>query len=137
MLRRRSGGRLAGEKSLLTHEWDNVPIDELVRKAVHELLKRRAEEVFMTEWKRQQMFYCVRDPGDRRKRYFGTVAETDDLDDRVHTRIDNECTALFVSPTEGKDSPPSPPSSTSSEPPPEADASSLWPRTGMDARVPD
>jgi hypothetical protein len=116
---------VAGEVTLLTHEWDNTPLDELVRLTAHELLKRRGEEVFMTEWSRQQIYDCVREPTDHHKRYFGSVAEIDDLDDRVRKALSDHSAALFVGVTEGKESPPSPDSSNSSEPSSAAEPSTV------------
>jgi hypothetical protein len=71
--------------------------------------------VFMKEWNRQQIFFSVRDPDDRHKRYFETLAEVDDLDDKIRQFLEQQNAALFVSNTEGKDSPPSAASSSSSE----------------------
>lgn len=115
--------RLEQESKRLARDWEDAPLDELARKATREMLNRRADETFLKEWTRQQLFYSVREPDDHHKRYFGTVAEVDDLDDQVHEFLEQQCNALFVNPTEGKDSPPTPGSSTSSGTPTEAAAS--------------
>lgn len=106
---------LEQERQKLVREWDHTDQDELVRHATHEVLKRRGDDEFMKEWARQQIFYCVREVDDHHKRYFATVAEVDDLDDQIHQFLDQQCNALFVEPTEGKESPASPASSTSPE----------------------
>lgn len=115
--------RVQGEEAKLAREWEDASIDDVARRATRELLKRQADDSFMKEWSRQQIFYCVRDPDDHHKRYFGTVPEVDDLDDQVRAFLDQQCNALFVGPVEGKDSPPNPDSSTSSGTPTEAAAS--------------
>lgn len=111
------------EQERLAREYDTAPDLELNRGATREVLKRRAEDVFMKEWLRQQSFYCVREITDHQKRYFGTVAEVDDLHDNVREALERQCNSLFVDLAEGKDSPETPASSTSSEPTPEAEAS--------------
>jgi hypothetical protein len=103
------------ERQRLLRELEDPLDQELARLATREVLKRRADEVFMKEWNRQQIFFSVRDPDDRHKRYFETLAEVDDLDDKIRQFLEQQNAALFVSNTEGKDSPPSAASSSSSE----------------------
>lgn len=97
-------------------EWASVSDGDVALAATREVLNRKADEEFMREWSRQQIFHCVRYPDDHHKRYFGTLAEVDDLHDKVRQFLDDQCNDLFVSPAEGKDSPANTPSSTSSEP---------------------
>jgi hypothetical protein len=104
------------EQQRLAREYDNTSNLELSRLAAREVLKRRGDDVFMKEWLRQQTFYCVREPDSHQKRYFGTIAEVDDLHDTVREALERQCNALFVDLAEGKDSPASPASSISSEP---------------------
>lgn len=112
----------AAEAAKLGRDWEDSELDEIARKATSVHLYRRADDAFMQEWARQQIFYCVRETADHHKRYFATVAEVDDLDDQIRQFLDQQCTALFVNPTEGKDSPPTPDSSISSGTPTEAAA---------------
>lgn len=115
--------RVDEEHQRLAKEWEDASLDEVTRLATTEILKRRGDEAFMKEWSRQQIFYSVRNPDDHHKRYFGTVAEVDDLDDKIRTFLEDKCNALFIEPAEGKDSPASPASSNLSEPPSEAEVS--------------
>lgn len=114
---------IKSEQSRMEREYDTTPDLELSRLATREVLKRRGDEVFMKEWMRQQTFYCVREPDDHQKHYFGTVAEVDDLHDQVREYLERQCNMLFVDLAEGKDLPENPASSTSSEPTPEGEAS--------------
>lgn len=116
-------GKVEAERRRLAREWDETPLDDLCRRATTEVLKRRADDEFMKEWGRQQIFYCVRDHDNHHGRYFQTVSEVDDLDDQVRAFLDQQCNALFVDPTEGKDLPASPASSSSPEPQSEAEVS--------------
>jgi len=111
------------EQERLAREFDSTPDMELSRLATREVLKRRGEDVFMKEWLRQQTFFCVREPDDHQKRYFGSMPEVDDLHDTVREALERQCNSLFVDLTEGKGSPASPASSTSSELTPEEEAS--------------
>lgn len=107
----------------LEKEWADASEADVIRAAAKEVLKRRADEEFMREWQRQQIFYCIREPDDHQARYFGTLPEVDDLHDKVREVLNKECNALFVDPGEGKDSPATPAPSISSEPPVTADPS--------------
>ena len=104
------------EQQRLIGDLDDTPDNELARVAAREVLKRRADDEFMREWHRQQIFYAVREPDDRHKRYFGTLQEVDDLDDQVRDLLERQCNLLFVEANEGKDSRPSTSYSSSSEP---------------------
>ena len=108
--------RVEEQRADVYREWDDTPEAELVLMAAREVVKRRGDEVFMREWGRQQIFYSVREPDDHHKRYFGTITEVDDLDDRIRSRLDTALSHLVVTPSEGKDLPATD-SSNSSEPP--------------------
>lgn len=103
------------ERQVLLDDWGDVPDVDLARRATREILKRRADESFMREWARKQIFFCVREPDDHHRRYFETMAEVDDLDDQIRAFLDRQCNAFLVERAEGKDSPGTPASSPSSE----------------------
>lgn len=104
------------ETERLTQDWEAMPDLELARLAAREVLNRKADEAFLAEWTRQNIFHSVRDPDDHSKRYFETLAEVDDLDDKVRRILDRHMNELFVDMREGKELPATPASSTSSEP---------------------
>jgi hypothetical protein len=108
------------ERQRLIADCEDKPENELSRLAAHQILKRRADEEFMKEWNRQQIFYAIRELDDHHKRYFGTLQEVDDLHDYVREMLERQCSLLFVEASEGKDSPLVTNSSTSSEPTDEA-----------------
>lgn len=105
------------ERNRLVKDWEDVEIDTLRRKAAHRLVELKAGEEFIREFRRQQIFYAVREPNDHRKRYFATVAEVDDLDDELRLFLIEHYENLVVAPDEGKDSPPEEASSNLSEVP--------------------
>lgn len=103
------------ETDRLTLDWDALPDKELARLAAREVLARKADEAFLAEWSRQHIFHSVRDPDDHAKRYFESLIEVDDLDDKVRKVLDRHMNELFVDLREGKELPATPASSTSSE----------------------
>jgi hypothetical protein len=107
--------RLRAEVDGMTQDLADVPMEDLWRRASHRVIDMRATEEFAREFRRQQLFYAVRDPVNHRMRYFERVAELDDLDDELRTYLYEQYEDLMVDPTEGKDLPPQADSSTSSE----------------------
>lgn len=108
--------RVDEEKEQVYREWQDMPDAELARLTAKEILKRRADEVFMREWMRQQLFHSVREVDNHHTRYFGVIAEVDDLDDRVREKLERVLNLMVVSNAEGKESR-AMDSSNSSEPP--------------------
>lgn len=102
------------ETERIFRDWEGVDIDTVRRKAAHKLLELRGTEEFVREFRRQQLFYALRDPVNRRMRYFQTVTEVDDLDDGLRGYLLEQYESLTVDRVEGKDSPPPEDSSNSS-----------------------
>lgn len=105
--------------------YEETPLDDLRRAVTHKLLEMRGNDVFGQEFERQELFFAVRQADDRHKRYFGTITEINDLDEKVIETLLVHFRNLQVELTEGKDLPAEPDSSTSSEPPSEAEVSPL------------
>lgn len=108
--------------SAVLKDWEDVPDEDLWRKASHRLLELKGTDIFNREFDRQQLFHCVREPDDHSRRYFGTVREIDDLDESIVARLLTHYNNMIVDMTEGKDSRASQPSSTSSDPSPAEEA---------------
>ena len=109
--------RVEVEIQALQKDWEDVALDVLWRKSAHKILEHRAEEEFVREYQRQQLFYAVREPDSHRKRYFATVQEIDDIDEDLRKHLTEQYETLIVPPLEGKDSPPQADSSELSAPP--------------------
>lgn len=107
---------LTAEEARLRKDWEEVDLDVLRRKVAHRLLELRAGEEFIREYRRQQIFFAVREPVDHRKRYFRSVSEVDDLDEELRQFLTEQYESLLVPPLEGKDSPAPAGSSNSPEP---------------------
>jgi hypothetical protein len=101
----------------LERDWEDTPKETLWRKAAHRILELRAADIFNREFERQQLFYCVREPDEHGKRYFGTLTEVDDLDDTVRATLTRHYSNLIVDSAEGKGSRATPSSSNSSDQP--------------------
>ena len=107
----------------LRRDLDDAPDDVIWRRGAHRMLEIRGNEAFNDEFDRQQLYFAVRDPEKRSERYFHSVHEIDDLDERVVIKLKTHYQNLTVSTTEGKDSRASQSSSNSSESTPEAETS--------------
>ena len=108
-------GRIASHADSLRKDWVDIPDEPLWRRAAHRVLELRGTDVFNREFERQQIFYAVREPDDRAKRYFGTLQELDDLDEKVLQTLLLQYSRMVVDQIEGKDSRATRPSSTSSD----------------------
>lgn len=102
-------------------DWTDVTDDTLWHKAAHRLIELQGGDVLNREFERQQVFYCVRDPGDHRKRYFAQVSEVDDLSEDLLKAIVTHYNSMLVDLSEGKDSRLNRSSSTSSGQPSEVE----------------
>lgn len=113
--------RAKHEEERLAADWDHASDEDVWHRATRRILDSRANDVFFREFERQELFYSVRDPADHSKRYFGSLAELNDLDDKVLDQLKTAYNALVVDPSEGKDSRRSRRSSKSSDPSSEVD----------------
>lgn len=111
------------ERERLLTEWQAMPKDQVEHLAVKHFVENDATEIFMQEFNRQAIFYAVRDPDERDKRYFGTRQEVDLLPDVVVTRLMIEVNEFIVSSSEGKGLPATTDGSPPSEPPETEDTS--------------
>lgn len=117
-----------GEVERMFKDYADVPVETLRDQAVERVIEQNAGTEMLKEFETQELFYAVRDPVDRSKKYFGTRDEVLVLDPKVRDRLLTEYRILFVEPQEGKDLPGIPgssPQSDSSEP--EATAPSSGP----------
>lgn len=90
------------EHERLLADWRAMPKDKVEHQAVKHFVENDATEIFMQEFNRQAIFYSVRDPEDRDKRYFETRKEVDLLGDQVIVRLMVEINDFIVSSSEGK-----------------------------------
>lgn len=104
-----------GERIALIRDYELVPEDVIVEKAVEHFLKRAAGAAFMEEYEAYELFYAVRLPEDHKKRYFETRDEIDTISAEIKTQLLSEYQDLVVEPTEGKDLEETPASSPSSD----------------------
>lgn len=104
------------ESARLQKDWQDTPEEILWRKATHRILELRGHEIFNAEFERQQLFFCVREPDDKNKRYFKSVSEIDDLDEKVTDQLLRRYGTMVVDTIEGKDSRVTPASSNSPDP---------------------
>lgn len=121
---------VALESERLQKDWADTPEETLWRKSAHRILELRGNEIFNAEFERQQLFCSVREPDDHSKRYFKSLNEIDDLDEKVTEQLIKFYGLMVVDTTEGKDSRASQPSSNSSDP---SSAEEAPPDSGQEA----
>lgn len=92
------------ERERIVKDHEGLPRLDLVRKAARTVIDNEANEKFMAEFLRQQIFYAVREPETRDKRYFATLAEVDLLDDTVTLILQGHINDFMMDVSEGKDS---------------------------------
>lgn len=97
-------------------EVEAEPRSVLQEKVMERVVSYRSNAAWLDEFHRAQLWMGVRDPKNRRERYFPQREIVDFLSGPVLTRLLNEYQALSVDVTEGKDSRKTPDSSVSSEP---------------------
>lgn len=118
------GERVSSYVDQVKKDWEGTDDETLWRKAAHRIVELQGSEVFNREFERQQIFYCVREAGDHRKRYFSQVSEVDDIDEDLVKTILKHYGVMAVEAAEGKGLRPSQASSNSSEPQPEEETES-------------
>lgn len=87
----------------------------LQTKVAEELLIQAASLAWLQEYRKTQLWLCVRDALNHSERYFSAVHELDALQDETRQRLADVLEELVVDPVEGKDLEEIPSSSTSSE----------------------
>lgn len=105
------------ERDALYRDWADADRNDLVRRAARTFVDNEANDSFLSEFQRQQIFYSVRDPEQRDKRYFATLEEVDLLDDRLTLQLQGFINEFMVDVSEGKDSA----ATTDSSPPSDQD----------------
>jgi hypothetical protein len=93
------------------------PLSELQDRLVDKLLEVDANQSWIEELRRCEIYYGTREPEDHKKRYFTERAEVDQLSPMAYQRLRTAYEDLEVDVMEGKDSPAPLASSPSSEPP--------------------
>lgn len=92
------------ERDALYRDWANSDREDLVKRAARTFVDNEANDSFLAEFQRQQIFYAVRDPEQRDKRYFATLEEVDLLDDLLTLQLQGYINEFMVDVSEGKDS---------------------------------
>lgn len=108
--------RMEGEAEDLAEKFSHLDEEELSRKVVTKLIENSANVEWLAEFEMQRIFHATREPLDRAKRYFKTIGEVRDLDDRIYGRLRGEYEQLSVDVITGKESQATQGSSPPSEP---------------------
>lgn len=105
------------ESKRLSRYYESMSIDELRAKVTEELLTLTADSVWVSEYRKCEIWLGVRDNENRHERYFENRAEVDALSLEILKELLEAHRVLGVEPLEGKDSLRTDTSSVSSEQP--------------------
>lgn len=108
--------RMSGQEKDLAEGYAHIDLDELRVKVTNKLIENSANVAWINEFETQRVFFATRDPNDRSKRYFESVDEVKDLDDRIYTMLRMEYDDLAMDVVSGKASRENPASSPPSGP---------------------
>jgi hypothetical protein len=87
----------------LINELDDLSLEALQRRAVNRLIETHGDNALIAEFRKQQLFYAVREGDNHKKRYFENIEEIDTLPGVIYTRLLNTYSELSVDSFEGKD----------------------------------
>ncbi len=124
---------VAAQEADIRARHEDVPLDELRRRAVKTFAESKANGAWLDEFEKARLWLGVRRPceectvvadesrseqhgGAHPERFFETRAEVDELEDETLGQLVDAYHAVSVDVTEGKDSEPTPDSLLSSEP---------------------
>lgn len=108
--------RMEGEAEDLAESYRHLDDEELRVKVVPKLIDTHSNLVWLNEFELHRIFYATREPLDRSKRYFRSVDEVRDLDERIFIQLRDAYDELAVDAITGKGSPATHGSSPPSEP---------------------
>ena len=84
--------------------YDGVSDIDLAFKTAEKLVSAQADQDWLIEFQRSQLWLGVRDPNQRNKKYFASRAEVDELAPEVIGELIRHFNRITVDPTEGKES---------------------------------
>lgn len=94
---------LERDRGRFRREEDRTTDQELRHRVIDMLIENEADQVWYSEYKKQQVFYSVREPSLHEQRYFQSVEELDKLDVKVLKTLMDTFEEVNVEPAEGKD----------------------------------
>jgi hypothetical protein len=80
-----------------------VSDEELKRKVIDGLIETQGDQVWVTEFRKAQLFFALRDPDDHSQHYLDDPDEIDVFDVRVTKQLFDAFDAIMVDPSEGKE----------------------------------
>jgi hypothetical protein len=87
----------------LINELDDLSLEALQKRAVNRLIETHGDNVLIAEFRKQQLYYSVREADSHKTRYFDNIEEIDTLPEVIHTRLLTVYSELAVDSFEGKE----------------------------------
>ena len=76
---------------------------EIIDQGIDRLIDLEGSSAWVTEFQRWRLYFAVRDPDNRKERYFESREELDYLDGKIFKELNDHYESLLVSGVEGKD----------------------------------
>lgn len=95
--------RMKGEERALREGCDRKSDEDLRREVVDKMLETQADQAWVNEFRKAQLFFALRDPDDTSQLYLEQPSDIDRLDFRVVEILLEAFDELMVEPSEGKD----------------------------------
>lgn len=108
---------MKGEDEAIRRSFESKTEEELREKVLDQILELQSDVTWMSEYRKSELWLAVRDPKNRRERYFVSRDEVDELSYEMLKRLTEAYQSMSVDLTEGKDSRPTDSSSEQPEPP--------------------
>lgn len=106
---------IAKEKAATEREMNESTMDELAEKVLQSMLESQADQAWLNEFQKCQIWRCVFDGTNRSQRCFQTREEVDELQTETVSALSKVIDRVHVPDSEGKDSQRTPDSSPESE----------------------
>ena len=97
-----------GERDSLAKGLENKTDEELEQLVVNKVIEAAADLEWLKEFRKSEIFFAVREPGDHNKPYFEKREDIDDLEIEVFGQLTQAYNSMRVDVVEGKDSPETP-----------------------------
>lgn len=92
----------AAEKDLI-NELDDLSLEALQRRSVNRLIETHGDNILINEFRKQQLFYAVREAENHKNKYFESIDEINTLPEVISNRLFIVYGELAVDSFEGKE----------------------------------
>lgn len=95
--------KMQAERRAMIFQYESTSDNELKEKIVDMMVDGEADEAWLTEFRKWQVFFAIRDPKDHNQRYFESRDDVDTIDQKILRDLFTVFDELMVDITEGKE----------------------------------